>query len=137
MERFSDGLRHMINCGEIRLPGYVDQVELPALYAGARLFVYPSLYEGFGLPPLEAMACGVPVIASRRASLPEVVGNAGILVEPLDDMDIASHMRALIEDDVLHAGLSQAGLERARTFTWRKFALETVAVYKKVLAHVD
>lgn len=137
MERFSESLRHMINRGEIRLPGYVDQAALPALYAGARLFVYPSLYEGFGLPPLEAMACGVPVIASRRASLPEVVGDAGLLVDPLDDAVIAGHMRSLIEDDAMHARLSSAGLARAKGFTWRKFALETVAVYKKVLAYVD
>ena len=137
MERFSDGVRHMIDRGEVRLPGYVDQAELPALYAGARLFVYPSLYEGFGLPPLEAMACGVPVSASRRASLPEVVGDAGLLVDPMDDTAIAGHMRSLIEDDAMHAHLSSAGQARAATFTWRNFALETLAVYKKVLAHVD
>ncbi|RJF97808.1 glycosyltransferase family 4 protein [Noviherbaspirillum saxi] len=134
MEKFSDSLKHMIRRGEVRLPGYVAQADLPALYSGARLFVYPSLYEGFGLPPLEAMACKVPVIASNRASLPEVVGDAGLLVEPLDDVAIAAHMRALIEDDALHARLSMAGLVRADGFTWRKFALETLAVYRKVLA---
>jgi glycosyltransferase involved in cell wall biosynthesis len=137
MEHFSDSLRKLVSRGEVRLLGYVAQKELPALYSGARLFVYPSLYEGFGLPPLEAMACGAAVIASRRASLPEVVGNAGILVEPMDDVAIAGHMRALIEDDALHASLCRAGQERAKVFTWRKFALETLAVYKKVLAHVD
>lgn len=137
MDRFSDGLRNMINRGEVRMPGFVAQEDLPALYSGARLFVYPSLYEGFGLPPLEAMACGVPVIASRRASLPEVVGDAGILVEPMDDAAIASHMRVLIEDEATHAGLREAGLNRAKSFTWRRFALETLAVYKKVLTHVD
>lgn len=134
MDRFSDKLRHMIDKGEVRLPGYVAQGDLPALYAGARLFVYPSLYEGFGLPPLEAMACGVPVIASRRASLPEVVGDAGLLVEPMDDLAIAQHMRTLIEDDALHAALSDAGRRRAQTFTWRKFAHETMAVYEKIVA---
>jgi alpha-1,3-rhamnosyl/mannosyltransferase len=134
MESFSDSLKHMIRRGEVRLPGYVAQADLPALYSGARLFVYPSLYEGFGLPPLEAMACGVPVIASNRASLPEVVGDAGLLVEPLDDGGIAMHMRALIEDDALHARLSTAGRQRAESFTWRKFALETLAIYRKVLA---
>lgn len=137
MDRFSDSLRKLINCGEVRLLGYVAQEDLPALYSGARLFVFPSLYEGFGLPPLEAMACGVPVIASRRASLPEVVGNAGILVEPMDDATIAGHMRTLIEDDAIHASLREAGQERAKDFTWQKFALETLAVYKKVLVHVD
>jgi alpha-1,3-rhamnosyl/mannosyltransferase len=134
MERFSEGLRHMIAAGEVRMPGYVAQHDLPALYSGARAFVYPSLYEGFGLPPLEAMACGAPVIASRRASLPEVVGDAGLLVEPLDDVTIAQHMRSLIEDDVLHARLREAGCRRAKTFTWRKFAEETMAVYQKVRA---
>ncbi|HYD60635.1 MAG TPA: glycosyltransferase family 1 protein [Noviherbaspirillum sp.] len=134
MERFSQSLQHMISRGEVRMLGYVAQAELPILYAGARLFVYPSLYEGFGLPPLEAMACGVPVIASNRASLPEVVGNAGILVEPKDDASIASHMLTLIEDSALHARLSEAGRARASAFTWRKFAHETIAVYKKIIA---
>ncbi|MGH8809247.1 MAG: glycosyltransferase family 4 protein [Noviherbaspirillum sp.] len=134
MDRFSDSLRHLIAKGEVRLLGYVGQNDLPALYSGARLFVYPSLYEGFGLPPLEAMACGVPVIASHRASLPEVVGDAGLLVEPLDDAAIAQHMRALIEDNALHAALCSAGKMRAQTFAWRKFALEILAVYGKVLA---
>lgn len=134
MEQISESLRHMISRGEVRMLGFVAQHELPALYSGARLFVYPSLYEGFGLPPLEAMACGVPVIASRRASLPEVVGEAGLLVEPLDDGAIAQHMRALIEDNALHATLSVAGRQRAQIFTWRKFAHETIAVYRKVAA---
>lgn len=134
MERFSDSLRHMIAKGEVRLLGYVAQRDLPALYSGARMFVYPSLYEGFGLPPLEAMASGTPVIASHRASLPEVVGSAGLLVEPLDDGTIAQHMRALVEDDALHARLRAAGCERARTFTWARFAQETLSVYKKILA---
>lgn len=134
MESFSDSLRHMIAKGEVRLLGYVAQKDLPALYSGARMFVYPSLYEGFGLPPLEAMASGTPVIASHRASLPEVVGSAGLLVEPLDDGTIAQHMRALIEDEALHARLRMAGCERARTFTWSRFAQETLSVYKKVIA---
>ncbi len=129
-------LRNMISRGEVRLVGYVPQADLPKLYAGARMFVYPSLYEGFGLPPLEAMACGVPVIASNRASLPEVVGNAGILTEALDDSRIVQHMRALIEDDTLHAHLAKAGRLRARQFTWRKCAMETLAVYRRVLADI-
>lgn len=134
MERFSSSLRHMISNGEVRLLGYVAQSELPAVYSGARLFVYPSLYEGFGLPPLEAMACGVPVIASRRASLPEVIGDAGLLVEPLDVDTIAQQMHALIEDVELHALLSQSGHKRAQGFTWSKFAYETMAVYRKIVA---
>lgn len=133
-EQQSAALRKMIACGEARLAGYVPQADLPVLYAGARLLVYPSLYEGFGLPPLEAMACGVPVIASRRASLPEVIGEAGLLVEPLDDTGIMYHMRRLIEDKSLHDELSRAGQERARLFTWRSCALKTIEVYRKALA---
>jgi alpha-1,3-rhamnosyl/mannosyltransferase len=127
-------LRKMTACGEAHLVGYVPQADLPMLYAGARLFVYPSLYEGFGLPPLEAMACGVPVIASSRASLAEVVGDSGILVEePLDDAGLAQHMRRVIEDEQLHASLAQAGQDRARLFTWRNCALKTVEAYRKAL----
>ncbi|HEX8957674.1 MAG TPA: glycosyltransferase family 1 protein [Burkholderiaceae bacterium] len=129
----TDKLRQMIARDEVRLTGYVQQEDLPKLYSGARMFVYPSLYEGFGLPPLEAMACAVPVIASNRASLPEVVGNAGILCEPLDDMKIAQHMRTLIEDDALHGHLAKAGLQRSRQFTWRRCAMETLAIYRKAL----
>jgi alpha-1,3-rhamnosyl/mannosyltransferase len=129
----SDALRKMIARGEVRLTGYVPQSDLPRLYAGARMFVYPSLYEGFGLPPLEAMASGVPVIVSNRASLPEVVGNAGILTEPLDDLRIVQHMRALIEDDALHGHLANAGRLRAKQFTWRRCAMETLAVYRRVI----
>jgi len=132
----SAGLPQMIAKGEVRLTGYVPQADLPGLYAGARLFAYPSLYEGFGLPPLEAMACGVPVIVSDRASLPEVVGDAGVLTEALDDQSMTQHMLALVENDVLHRRLSIAGVERAQTFTWRRCAERTLEVYAKVLAAV-
>lgn len=134
MEGLAGNLKEMIARGEVRLAGYVPQQDLPALYAGARVLVYPSLYEGFGLPPLEAMACGTPVIASRRASLPEVVGDAGLLVEPLDDQAIAQHMQSLAEDDALHARFAEAGRLRARQFTWRKFALDMLAVYRTALS---
>jgi alpha-1,3-rhamnosyl/mannosyltransferase len=133
MENFSTGLKQLIADGEVMLTGFVPQQDLPALYTGARLLVYPSIYEGFGLPPLEAMACGTPVIVSNRASLPEVVGDAGLLVEPLDDGAILHHMQRLLEDDLFHARLARAGQERAATFTWRRFALQTLDVYRKVL----
>jgi len=129
----SPSLRQMVADSEVRLTGFVPQKDLPYLYSGARVFVYPSLYEGFGLPPLEAMACGVPVIVSNRASLPEVVGNAGILVEPMDDVDIAEQMRAVIEDNLLHRQLSASGRQRSLLFSWRKCAIETLAVYRQVL----
>jgi glycosyltransferase involved in cell wall biosynthesis len=134
MEKFSTDLQQLISAGEVKLAGYVTQQDLPMVYAGARLFVYPSIYEGFGLPPLEAMACGVPVIVSRRASLPEVVGEAGILVEAMDSQSIANRMREVLEDPILHAKLSVAGRVRSERFSWRQCALETARVYQQVLA---
>jgi alpha-1,3-rhamnosyl/mannosyltransferase len=129
-DRYTKELRELIRRGEARMVGYVPQAGLPALYAGARMLVYPSLYEGFGLPPLEAMACGVPVIASDRASLPEVVGDAGIQIEALDETAITQAMRALIEDDAFHGRLSAAGSKRAARFSWEQCAARTLAVYR-------
>lgn len=117
----------------VRLLGYVEQGHLPALYSGARMLVYPSLYEGFGLPPLEAMACATPVIASDRSSLPEVVGDAGIMMEPRDIAALREAMRALMEDDALHARLSEAGRDRSRAFTWRRCAQATLDAYRRAL----
>ncbi|MFY9723666.1 MAG: glycosyltransferase family 1 protein, partial [Azonexus sp.] len=102
-------------------------------YSGARVFVYPSLYEGFGLPPLEAMACGAPVIVSNRSSLPEVVGDAGLQVDALDVDGLAEAMNRLIGDDVLRASLRQRGMARGKGFSWRRCAEETLAVYRKVV----
>jgi alpha-1,3-rhamnosyl/mannosyltransferase len=87
--------------------------------------VYPSEYEGFGLPVLEALACGTPVIASNRSSLPEVVGEAGVLVDPTDTGAMADAMQRVLEDDRLQSRLSAAGPEQARSFTWRRTAEET------------
>ncbi|QRX84525.1 glycosyltransferase family 1 protein [Glaciimonas sp. PAMC28666] len=134
MAQFTADVRQMIERGEVRLTGYVAQDDLPLLYAGARMLVYPSLYEGFGLPPLEAMASGVPVISSNRASMPEVIGTAGVLLEPLDVNAISIQMQQLIEDVAYHQRLSVAGRARSLEFTWRQCALDTLAVYQKVLA---
>ncbi|MGB9195259.1 MAG: glycosyltransferase family 1 protein [Azonexus sp.] len=123
----------LIDKGQIRRLGYVPDEALPALYSGARVFVYPSLYEGFGLPPLEAMACGAPVIVSNRSSLPEVVGDAGLQVDALDVDGLAEAMNRLIGDDVLCAALRQRGMERAKGFSWRRCAEETLAVYRRVV----
>jgi alpha-1,3-rhamnosyl/mannosyltransferase len=123
----------LIEKGQIRRLGYVPDEALPALYSGTRAFVYPSLYEGFGLPPLEAMACGAPVIISNRSSLPEVVGDAGLQVDALDVDGLAQAMSQIIEDDVLRASLRQRGMERAKGFSWRRCAEETLAVYRKVV----
>jgi glycosyltransferase involved in cell wall biosynthesis len=100
------------------LTGYVLDDDLPALIAAATAFVFPSLYEGFGLPPLEAMACGTPVVASTASSVPEVVGEAGLLVEPEDVAGWTAAMGRLLEDAPLRQRLREAGLRRAATFTW-------------------
>lgn len=123
----------LVRSGEIRLLGYVEEALLPFLYAGASAFAYPSRYEGFGLPPLEAMASGVPVIVSNRTSLPEVVGDAGLLIDP-DDVDgLRQGLRQLLENTDEAARLSHLGLERAARFSWRRCAEETREIYRQIL----
>lgn len=117
----------------VHFVGYVADEDLPALYRGALAFVYPSLYEGFGLPPLEAMACGTPVICSNVASLPEVVGTAARLVTPTDVDDLVSALQAVAADDGLRAALVIEGQRRAAQFSWRRCAEETLAVYREAL----
>jgi glycosyltransferase involved in cell wall biosynthesis len=112
----------------------VPQSLLPALYSGASMLVIPSFYEGFGLPALEAMACGTPTVVSDRASLPEVVGPAGFLVDPDDVGSIAHGLHALLTDSALRGRLVSAGLRRARAFTWRRTAEVVLGVYRAVLA---
>ncbi len=124
----------LIDKGQIRLLGFVADEALPALYSGARVFVYPSLYEGFGLPPLEAMACGAPVIVSNRSSLPEVVGDAGLQVDALDVDGLAEAMLSVIENDELRTSLGKRGIERASTFSWQRCAEQTLGVYRQVVA---
>jgi glycosyltransferase involved in cell wall biosynthesis len=114
------------------LTGYVPESDLPALYSGALFFVYPSFFEGFGLPPLEAMKCGAPVIVGDATSLPEVVGEAGIKVDPLDISAIATAMDQLIKNSEVRKKLSVKGLARARLFDWRETARRTLAVYVQV-----
>lgn len=111
------------------LPG-VSEAELPALYAGAELFVYPSLYEGFGLPPLEAMACGAPVVCGDRSSLPEVVGDAALLTDVRDPKALASAIGRALADQALREWLRAAGLRRAASFSWRRTAEATLRVYE-------
>jgi glycosyltransferase involved in cell wall biosynthesis len=111
--------------------GYVPENDLPALYSGALCFIYPSYFEGFGLPPLEAMQCGVPVIAGDRTSLPEVVGDAGILVDPYDVDALAAALEKVVSDADLRSELSVKGLARAKLFEWRETARQTLAVYRK------
>jgi glycosyltransferase involved in cell wall biosynthesis len=116
----------------VRFAGFVEDDHLPALYRGALLFVYPSLYEGFGLPVLEAMACGTPVITSNRASLPEVAGDAALLVDPTRPEALAAAMTSIMNDGTLRQALRAKGLARARTFTWDAVAQQTVAIYRAV-----
>ncbi len=119
--------------GWLRYLGFVPDRSLPLLMAGARLFAYPSLYEGFGLPVLEAMASGVPVVCSNAASLPEVAGRAAAFHAP-DDVDALSNLlRAGLEDDAWRSRAIAAGLERAASFSWDRCARETLAVYESVL----
>jgi glycosyltransferase involved in cell wall biosynthesis len=113
------------------LTGYVPESDLPALYSGALALVYPSYFEGFGLPPLEAMQCGTAVIVGDKTSLPEVVGDAGVMVDPFDEDDIAAAIEKVINDSNLREQLRVKGLERAKLFNWRKTARQTLAVYQK------
>ena len=133
MEKLEDEIRRLDIASTTVLTGYVPSQHLPALYSGATVFVYPSLYEGFGLPPLEAMACGTPVITSNVSSLPEVVGNAGILVNPHDVKRIKEEIERVIEDSSHRTMLSKLGLERSRRFTWEDCAGQTMDVYSHVL----
>ncbi len=118
--------------GRVVFPGFVADGDLPALYNLAALFVFPSLYEGFGLPPLEAMACGTPVITSDASSLPEVVGEAGLMVEATDVTALAEAMRRVLEDDELREKMIVRGLEQARKFTWKKAAARLLSLYEAI-----
>lgn len=119
--------------GRVRFLGYVPDEDLPALYSAATVFAFPSLYEGFGLPPLEAMACGTPVVVSDASSLPEVVGEAGLRVPPDRPGDWAAALAAVLSDESLRAYLREAGLRRAARFHWSEAARRTVEVYEGVL----
>jgi glycosyltransferase involved in cell wall biosynthesis len=114
---------------EVLFTGFVDDEDLPDLYRGASMFVFPSLYEGFGLPILEAMASGVPVITSDTASMAEVAGDAAIRVDPHDPRAIAEAIAQVLADDKLREALTQKGIARARRFTWGAVAQKTLALY--------
>jgi glycosyltransferase involved in cell wall biosynthesis len=115
----------------VRLLGYVDQAQLPALFAGARAFLFPSLFEGFGLPVLEAMASGTPTLAGANSSMPEIVGDAGRLVDARDDAAIAAAIQRLATDQPLRDTLRERGLARAATFTWERAARQTLDVLER------
>ncbi len=119
---------------QVRWLGQVPQEEMPELIAAASVVVYPSFYEGFGFPPLEAMAVGTPVVASNRGSLPEVLGSAALLVDPADDRALTEALEAVLTRPELRERLSQAGREHAATFTWDECAHRTLEVYRSVAA---
>ena len=117
---------------EVRFIGRPPEEDKPALYAGARCFLYTSTYEGFGLPALEAMACGTPVVGSDASSIPEVVGNAGMLINPFDARSMAGALIAVCTEDSLYDRLRERALLRSAQFSWQRTALETLAVLRSV-----
>jgi glycosyltransferase involved in cell wall biosynthesis len=119
--------------GQVTLPGHVPDEELPSLFNAADVFAYPSLFEGFGLPPLEAFACGLPVLCSNTSSLPEVVGDAGLQLPPRDVRAWVEALDRVLDDVQLHTELRSRGLARAITFTWDAAARKTLSVYESLM----
>ncbi|HEY4519775.1 MAG TPA: glycosyltransferase family 1 protein [Candidatus Paceibacterota bacterium] len=119
---------------DIICAGRIELGDIPALHSGATVFVFPSLHEGFGMPPLEAMACGTPTVVSNATSLPEVTGGASILVDALDVQEITSAMRRVIESPELKRQLREKGIAQAKKFTWDAFADKHIGLYKRLLA---
>lgn len=120
--------------GKVKLLGHISDADLALLYSGALMSVYPSLYEGFGLPILESMACGCPVVCSGVSSMPEVAGGAALLVDPTDPEDIARGVVELMEDEALRQSCIDEGLVRSRQFSWQRTAYDTVEVFRKAAA---
>lgn len=119
--------------GRVHFPGFVDDGDLPALYRAADVFAYPALYEGFGLPVLEALACGTPVVTSNVSSLPEVAGDAALQVEPTDVDALSAALMRLLTDQALRAGLRERGLAQARRFTWEGAARQLLEIYRRIV----
>jgi glycosyltransferase involved in cell wall biosynthesis len=120
----------------VHLIGFARDEDLPALYSGAALTAFPSLYEGFGLPILESMACGTPVVTANVSSLPEVAGDAALLINPYDVQALTDSIRRLITDETLRSTLTQRGYEQVKQFTWAKAARQLRAIYERVLTDV-
>jgi glycosyltransferase involved in cell wall biosynthesis len=116
----------------IEVPGYISPADLAAWYARARIFAFPSLDEGFGMPVLEAMAAGIPVVTSNRSALPEVAGDAALLVDPADTAALAAALQRLAGDEILRAGLARRGAQRAKEFTWENAVETTWRVYESL-----
>jgi glycosyltransferase involved in cell wall biosynthesis len=120
------GKKHLIYFSK-----FIDEEHLPSVYSMTHLFVYPSTYEGFGLPPLEALSCGAPVVVARSSSLPEVVGDAAIFTNPFDFQDIARALELGVHDTELRERLKQYGVKHARRFSWQSMADQTVEIYRR------
>lgn len=133
-EGLDDTVKELSLRDRVLVLGYVPEEDLPDLYRGAELFAFPSLHEGFGLPALEALACGTPVVASNGSAMPEVLDGAALLVDPRDVGALAQAMVRVLTDADLAADLRARGPERARLFSWERTARETLAVYRQVLA---
>lgn len=133
LELFQARLKQQLSRGEIRHLGYIPENELPLIYAGARGFACTSVYEGFGLPVLEAMACGVPVLSSDRSSLPEVVGDAGLLIDPDQHDQLVTGLEQLLTDQTFRQRSRERGLARARQFSWTRFINNVVSVYRQII----
>jgi glycosyltransferase involved in cell wall biosynthesis len=133
MEGFGAEIEQLELQNSVRMLGYVPAEDLPGLYSLASVFVFPSLYEGFGLPPLEAMACGVPVLTSNNSSLAEICADAAHLINPHDETELAAGLRELLEDPEWRAELGRRGLRRSEEFSWKRAARQTTAVYERVL----
>jgi glycosyltransferase involved in cell wall biosynthesis len=118
----------------VHVVGYIPEADLPAVFSLATLFLFPSLYEGFGLPPLEAMACGTAVLSSNNSSLAEICADAALLVDPTDEQSLADGLACLLADPDWRSDLAQRGLERAKAFSWEQAAVLTTAVYEQVMA---
>lgn len=121
----------------VHFAGYVHDLDMPAVYSLAEALVFPSFYEGFGLPPLEAMACGTPVVTSNSTSIPEIVGDAAVLVDPESPAEIAGALEMVLSSTDMRVNMIEKGLERVETFSWRRSAEETRDLYQRVLTARD
>ena len=117
---------------DVVFTGFIPDEDVPAIYNLADLFVFPSLYEGFGMPVLEAMACGCPVITTTTGCSPEVAGEAAILVDPLRSDEIATWIKRVLDDETLREGLIEKGLKRAKAFNWQRCAQETISLFESL-----
>jgi glycosyltransferase involved in cell wall biosynthesis len=133
MKAFHQEIERLQMQDGVQYLGYVPTADLPGLYSMATVFAFPSLYEGFGLPPVEAMACGAPVLTSRASAMSEVCGPAAWLVNPLDEKEIAAGLGQILADPSLRDRLRQQGLRRAQLFSWQRAAAETTTVYRQAL----